>query len=73
MALDTQTLTNSIKAIIDTLKTYDGSSGQTADDAAQKFAQDLAQAIYDFITSADVSVQVTDTNGNTLNGTGTIS
>ena len=73
MALNKDNLKNSIKTIIDTLKTYDGSDGQTADDAAEKFANDLAQAIYDFIINADISVQVTDTNGNTLTGTGTIS
>ncbi len=73
MALDKDNLKNSIKTIIDTLKSYDGSAGHTADDAAEKFASDLAQAIYDFVTNANVSVQVTDTDGNTLTGSGAIS
>ena len=72
MALDKTQLADAIKQLLNLLKTFDGSDGQTSDDAVRKFADDLAQAIDNYIKEADISVSVTDTDGNTLTGTGTI-
>lgn len=46
MALRTD-LKNDIKAIVDTLLTYDGTAGKTQEDAKEKFATDLSDAIVD--------------------------
>jgi hypothetical protein len=83
MALDKVSLENSIKSLINTLKTYDGStSGQTQEDAINKFASDLANAIDTFVKTGAVNttvgfpipVQVTPATGTgatTATGSGT--
>jgi hypothetical protein len=63
MALDKAGLKANIKNLIDSLKTYDGESpGQSQDDAVEKFANDLANAIDTFVKTATVSTSVTVTS-----------
>lgn len=56
MALNKTTLQNSIKAIYQTLATYDGSAGKTQADAINKASADLATAIETFVKSAQVTI-----------------
>ena len=56
MALDKTTLITEIKAISNTLKTYDGSTGKTMNDAINKYASDLADAIEKFVKSAAINI-----------------
>jgi hypothetical protein len=82
MALDKTGLKNSIKAMLNTLKTYDGTSGKEQDDAIEKFCDDLSTYIDNYvktatvvITPADVATAVMSNGGgvvvsaNNLNGT----
>lgn len=49
------TLKNDLKAIFDALKDYDGSAGQSQDEAIDKLATDLANAIDSYIKSATIT------------------
>ncbi len=63
MALNKAGLKASIKSLIETLKTYDGSTtGQTQADAIEKFASDLSDAIDTYVKTATVSTTVTVTS-----------
>lgn len=59
MALNKLALKNQIKTIFNTLKTFDGSNGQTQDDAINKLSSDLASAIDVYVKTATVSTVVT--------------
>jgi len=82
MALDKNGLKNSIKTLLDTLKTYDGTSSKTQDDAIGKFCDDLSTYIDTYVKTATVTITPADvvtaglSNGggavvsaNNLNGT----
>lgn len=59
MALNKAALESSIKALSETLLTYDGvTEGQTQEDAMTKFAEDLATAIDSFVKTGSVSTTV---------------
>ena len=49
------TLKNDLKAVFDALKDYDGSAGQSQDEAIDKLAADLANAIDSYIKSATIT------------------
>lgn len=56
MALNKTGLKNDIKALLDELKTYDGSTGKEQDDAVEYLADGLADALDTFVKTASVSV-----------------
>ena len=58
MALGKAQLITDIKAISNTLKTWTGGAGQTQQDAINKFATDLAEAIDTFVKSGTVITSV---------------
>jgi len=56
MALDKTELKNSIIALLDVLKTYDGTTGKEQDDAIDKFGDDLANYIDAYVKTATVVI-----------------
>lgn len=54
MAGNKTKLKSDIKAIMDQLKTFDGSDGKKQDDAIEKFANDLSQAISDYVVTLTI-------------------
>ncbi len=79
MALDKIGLKSGIDTLLNALLAFDGSSGQTQDDAIEKFKTDLSDAIDTFVKSGTVAVPgsglVAPTGGGPVTGqaTGTIS
>lgn len=76
MALQKTVLVTAIKNLSNAMKSYDGTSGKTQDEAIEKYATDLADAIDTYIRTAVCSVSVTTTCGagpGTGTGTGTLS
>ena len=59
MALNKLALKNQIKTVFVKLKTFDGSDGQTQDDAINELASDLADAFDAYVKTATVSTAVT--------------
>lgn len=59
MSLDKSGLITNITTLLNALKDYDGSGGQTQADAITKFANDLADAIDTYVKTATVSTNVT--------------
>lgn len=59
MALNKAGLKASIKNLINALKVYDGSTGQTQDEAIEKFANDLSDYIDTYVKTATVNVTTT--------------
>lgn len=73
MALDKSTLKTSIKALVNALKTYDGTSGKTQSDAIDKFADDLSNYIDTYVKTATVVITPTDiTTAGLSNGGGAV-
>ena len=56
MALDKNGLKTSIKTLLDTLKTYDGTTGKEQDDAINKFCDDLSNYIDTYVKTATVTI-----------------
>jgi hypothetical protein len=73
MALDKSTLKTSIKALTNALKTYDGSSGKSQDEAIEKFAEDLSNYIDTYVKTATVVITPLNiTEAALSNGGGTV-
>jgi len=68
MALVKSKLKNDIKQIFVTLRTYDGTDGNTQEDAIEKMATDLANAIDLYIRSATVTTPINTSVVGTANG-----
>lgn len=66
MALDKASLKSSIISLLNTLKDYDGSGGQTQADAIDDFADGIANAMDTFVKTA--TVNVTSVSGVTTGG-----
>jgi len=56
MALDKNGLKISIKNLLDSLKTYDGTTGKQQDDAINKFCTDLSDYMDTYIKTATVTI-----------------
>lgn len=73
MALDKNGLKTSIKTLLDTLKTYDGTTGKQQDDAINKFCDDLSTYIDTYVKTATVVITPIDiTSAGLSNGGGTV-
>lgn len=62
MAGNKEKLKTDIKGLMTTLKSYDGSSGKEQDDAIEKFANDLSQAISDYVVTLTIQANTTQIN-----------
>jgi len=70
MALVKTVLKNDLKAVFDALKKFDGSDGKSQDEAIEKLANDLADAIDSYIKSATItSVPVLTSPSGLVTGT----
>ena len=73
MALDKNGLKTSIKNLLDTLKTYDGTTGKEQSDAIDKFCDDLSNYIDTYVKTATVVITPTDiTTAGLSNGGGAV-
>ena len=75
MTLDKTGLRGDIDTLLNALLAFDGSGGQTQEDAIEKFKNDLSDAIDTFVKSAKVTVPgtglVAPTGGGPVTGTST--
>jgi len=73
MALDKNGLKTSIKTLLDTLKTYDGTTGKEQSDAINKFCDDLSTYIDTYVKTATVVITPLDITAAALsNGGGAV-
>ena len=70
MAIDKSTFETNVKALLNTLKTYDGETGHEPSDAIDKFAADLADYVETIIKSSTVVITPIQITAATLSNSG---